>query len=132
MNKPKKIPNSSIKIAKIKSLWDSGIEYLSCPSPKPTPKKPPPIIADKLLATWGELSLDKNLSILKLTWSKVKYAKATNKIPNKPKIKKSFVFLRYKIINRKKDDKYNINVPISGWSKRKADISKIIKTAKNI
>ena len=28
-NKPNKTPNSSIKIAKIKSLWDSGIEYFS-------------------------------------------------------------------------------------------------------
>ena len=28
-NNPNKTPNSSIKIANIKSLWDSGIEYLS-------------------------------------------------------------------------------------------------------
>ena len=105
MNKPNKIPNSSIKIAKIKSLWDSGIEYLSWPSPKPTPKKPPSIIADKLLATWGEFSGDKNLSILILTWSNVKYAKAINKRPNNPRIKISFIFLRYKIINKKKYDK---------------------------
>ncbi len=105
MNKPKKMPNSSIKIAKIKSLWDSGIEYLSWPSPKPTPKNPPSIIADKLFATWGEFSGDKNLSILILTWSNVKYAKTINIRPINPRIKKSFIFLRYKIINKKKDDK---------------------------
>ena len=28
-NKPNKTPNSSINIANIKSLWDSGIEYFS-------------------------------------------------------------------------------------------------------
>ena len=50
-NRPNKTPNSSIKIANIKSLWDSGIEYLSGPSPKPTPKNPPVLIADKLFET---------------------------------------------------------------------------------
>ena len=70
-NNPNKTPNSSIKIANIKSLWDSGIEYLSWPSPKPTPNIPPDFIADKLLDTW-ELSPLKKLSILYVTWSKKK------------------------------------------------------------
>ena len=62
-NKPNKTPNSSINIANIKSLWDSGIEYFSCPSPSPTPKIPPVFIADKLFDTC-KLSPSKKLSIL--------------------------------------------------------------------
>ena len=70
-NSPNKTPNSSIKMANMKSLCDSGIEYLSWPSPKPTPNKPPVFIADKLLETW-ELSPSKKLSILYETWSNEK------------------------------------------------------------
>ena len=95
-NNPNKTPNSSIKIANIKSLCDSGIEYLSWPSPNPTPKTPPIFIADKLFEIC-ELSPTKKLSILYETWSKKKYAINRKKTPIKPNKIKSFRFLKYKI-----------------------------------
>ncbi len=103
-NKPNKTPNSSINIAKIKSLCDSGIEYLSCPSPRPTPKMPPFFIADKLFETW-ELSPSKKLSTLYETWSKEKYAIKRKNIPTKPKKIKSLRFLKYKIKIKEKIDR---------------------------
>ena len=95
-NNPNNTPNSSIKIANIKSLWDSGIEYLSWPSPKPTPNTPPVFIADKLWETWS-LSPSKKLSILYATWSKKKYAINKKNNPIKPKKIKSLRFLKYNI-----------------------------------
>ena len=102
-NNPNKTPNSSIKIANIKSLWDSGIEYLSCPSPNPTPKIPPVLIADRLLETW-ELSPFKKLSILIATWSKKKYVINKKNTPMKLNKKKSLIFLKYKIKIKEKID----------------------------
>ena len=95
-NNPNKTPNSSIKIANIKSLWDSGIEYFSWPSPNPTPNTPPVFIADKLLETWV-LSPSKKLSILSATWSKKKYAIKRKNNPIKPNKIKSLRFLKYNI-----------------------------------
>ena len=95
-NNPNKTPNSSIKIAKIKSLCDSGIEYLSWPSPKPTPKTPPVLIADKLLDTCS-LFPSKKLSILYATWSKKKYAINKKNNPIKPSKINSIRFLKYNI-----------------------------------
>ena len=100
-NNPNKTPNSSINIANIKSLCDSGIEYLSWPSPNPTPNTPPVFIADKLRETW-ELSPSKKLLILYATWSKEKYAINKKNNPMKTNKIKSLRSLKYNIrINEK-------------------------------
>ena len=68
INKPKINPNSSTNIAKMKSLWDSGIEYFSWPSPSPTPNKPPSLIESVEWVKYNHLndeeSLDSNIGIL--------------------------------------------------------------------
>ena len=50
---PTTAPNSSIIIGKIKSVWASGkYKYFWVEFPKPTPNKPPLLIAINPLHTW--------------------------------------------------------------------------------